>query len=69
MGGLEQRVGESGHTECGALTQGDRELLKVLSGHVVGSRLGFGKMSLGAVYRGRAGDKAGGREASGKADN
>lgn len=52
-----------------SLNSGDRELLKVLSGHVVRSGLGFGKMSLGAAYRGRARDKAGGREASGKADN
>lgn len=49
--GLEQRAGESEHTESGTLTHGDRGPLKLLSGQMVGSRLGFGQMSLEAVYR------------------
>lgn len=48
--GLEQRVGESGHTEHGALTHGDKGPLKLLSGQMVGSRLGFGQMSLEAAW-------------------
>lgn len=41
--------------------------MKGLSGQVVGSRLGFGKMSLEAgCTGGRAGGRAGGREASGR---